>query len=456
MIRVTLVLAVVVLSAQCALQGIHLDLSLSEFHELGVSDPRMHIDVTENGEIEVHLPEDKLAVLSSLGIRYTLLPEEREQNLRRKLERETFSTVADWSSENYWKRYHNSEELYELLNDYATTYPSLCRLFSIGQSIQGRDLWVLKISDHPDVDEIGEPEFKYIGNMHGDEVVGRELLLRFIYHLLSNYQNGNSEIVNLIDNTQIYIMPSMNPDGYELGTRENSHGVDLNRDFPDHYVTIPHIPQPEVLAVMNWTLSHHFILSANFHGGSVVANYPYDGNVAQGSGHYNACPDDALFIELALAYASLNPTMSSSSSFPNGITNGAKWYVLYGGMQDWNYVYSYSDFEITVELSYTKWPPASNLPSYWTENVHSMLAYMKKVHQGVRGLVTDSSGQPVVATISIGNIDHPVTTDQHGWYFRPLTAGTYQVSCSAPGKTTLQHTVVVMANSYVISHFQFP
>jgi carboxypeptidase D len=99
------------------------------------------------------------------------------------------------------------------------------------------------ITDHSGVHEVTEPEFKYVANMHGNEVLGQFLSLLLLQALLESY-GKNMIMTKLVDSTRIHIMPSMNPDGFERSVegycnsehgRRNSHNVDLNRNFPDQY-----------------------------------------------------------------------------------------------------------------------------------------------------------------------------------------------------------------------------
>lgn len=210
--------------------------------------------------------------------------------------------------------HHNYVEMDRLLHELHNNYSHISRLYSIGQSVEKRELYVLEISDKPGQHELGEPEFKYIANMHGNEVVGREMILLFAKLLLENY--GHHERIDwLINNTRIHLMPSMNPDGYErsrlgdcdsLNGRGNANNVDLNRNFPDQYRTYDENRRQEIetIAIMNWLRQYPFVLSANLHGGALVANYPFDGNNSTDNrDYYNGTPDDQLFRHLALTYS---------------------------------------------------------------------------------------------------------------------------------------------------------
>jgi carboxypeptidase D len=107
-------------------------------------------------------------------------------------------------------KHHNFVEMEKLLRELHETYPKLTNLYSIGKSVENRDLWVLEISKNPGQHVPLTPEFKYIANMHGNEAVGRELLLLLAKYLCENYGTDN-RITDLVDGTRIHIMPSMNP-----------------------------------------------------------------------------------------------------------------------------------------------------------------------------------------------------------------------------------------------------
>ncbi|XP_069136324.1 carboxypeptidase D-like [Argopecten irradians] len=346
-------------------------------------------------------------------------------------------------------KHHHYADLQAFLEDVNHKYPHITRLYSVGVSVQGRQLWTMEISDNPGIHEPGEPEFKYIGNMHGNEVVGREVLLSLIQLLCDNY-NHNHFISLFVNLTRIHIMPSMNPDGYEISTegdrvgtrgRENSNYIDLNRNFPDRFDVVNSInrkQEPETIAVMEWVKKNPFVLSANLHGGTLVANYPYDDNAA-GIATYTKCPDDNIFKQVSEAYSLAHSTMhnghpctdQSDEYFKDGITNGADWYSVAGGMQDWNYAFT-NCFEITLELGCIKYPMAADLPQYWDANKYALLVFMGQVHKGVRGFVTDKETGLGLSDveITVTGINHTITTATDGDYWRLLSPGDYIITAS--------------------------
>ncbi|GCC33563.1 hypothetical protein chiPu_0012033 [Chiloscyllium punctatum] len=257
------------------------------------------------------------------------------------------------------------KELESFLRDINTNYSSITHLYSVGTSVTGLNLWVLAIGKYPKDHTVGIPDVKYIGNIHGDEVVGREILLHFIEYLVEMYDK-DTMITNLINNARIHIMPSMNPDGFEITHREkqdcsssegryNKRQIDLNRNFPDAFENNTLLLEletsaimdwieknvarfePETRAIMRWIMNETFVLSTSLHGGALVASYPYD-NIQPAIDYsgYSRCPDDDVFVYLAKNYSYSHATMyngdecETTPNFKDGITNGADWYYFSG------------------------------------------------------------------------------------------------------------------------------
>jgi PKD repeat protein/murein tripeptide amidase MpaA len=340
-----------------------------------------------------------------------------------------------------WDFYPTYEGYLDMMYQFESEFPDLCQIISIGQSIEGRELLVARISDNVGVDE-GEAQFLYIGTIHGDETTGFVLLLRLIDYLLNNY-GTDDQVTNMIENLDIWINPAANPDGTYAGgnntvygsTRYNANGVDLNRNFPDPEDG-PHPDgnewQPETVFYMEFAEENHFVVSANTHGGTEVCNYPWDT-------WPDLHADDDWWQYVCHEYADtaqLHSPPGYMSGYDDGITNGYAWYTISGGRQDYmNYFHQCREF--TLEISDIKTLPANQLPALWEYNYRSLLNYMEQTLFGISGTITDAgTGDPLMAQVFIDNHDidsSMVFSNELGKYYRPIHEGTYDITFSAPG-----------------------
>jgi hypothetical protein len=321
-------------------------------------------------------------------------------------------------------------------------------VFEFGKSVEGFVLFGMKIvrkenernernSNDSTSDGLGQPSFGFIGNMHGDEPVGREIVLELAKWACAEdasmgmFGNSIEEARKVKKRASLFFIPTVNPDGFKNKRRENRNGVDLNRDFPfirfakpepkstpkhqqngafsttkltrvnDLYDDTLRELQPETLAIVEFSKSVNLTGALNYHEGALVANYPWDGN-KDGATKYSRAPDDRIFKNIALKYSESHGAMKKSKEFSKGITNGAQWYPLWGGMQDWHYVKT-STLDITIEVNDQKWPKEDkNLQEIIRSHCRASIASAHELmFTSARGFVFDKSTNAPLAKCEV-------------------------------------------------------
>jgi carboxypeptidase T len=134
------------------------------------------------------------------------------------------SILPDWRD----GEYHDYYETTDMLSDFKVKYSDIVNVFSIGKSVLGKDIWCIRITNENNT----KPKLSCLidGCIHGEEWEGGESCLYLAEYLLINFDN-NETITKILNSSEIYLVPLVNPDERQDDYHYNDNGIDLNRNF---------------------------------------------------------------------------------------------------------------------------------------------------------------------------------------------------------------------------------
>ncbi|MDZ4663020.1 MAG: M14 family zinc carboxypeptidase [Pseudomonadota bacterium] len=356
--------------------------------------------------------------------------------------------------ENVDEDYKSPDEIEALLKDYSSRYPGITKLVSIGKSLEGRDIWALKISDNPDVHEVGEPAILFNGMHHAREVMTPEVPLDLIEVLINNYLSDDV-LTRWVNSYEIWVVPMLNVDGNnKVWTEDNwwrkntrgGYGVDINRNYPygwascngsssnkntDTYRGESPGSEPETQALMGLVAQIRPVFDISFHSYGELVLYPY------------GC--DGQRVETASVVEPIGQELASRIKSDSGggtYTAGVPWEILYGVDGDdisWMY-HEYQVIPFVIELNqdfqpeYGKYRDATvkKLRSAWT------LLFKRLEEAGFYGQVIDNNLPVKNATLKISGEKYTQSyrVNPDGTFFIILNPGVYKLIVETPEKTT--------------------
>ena len=296
--------------------------------------------------------------------------------------------------------YKTLDELYTYLDGIIADHPGIITdKISIGQTIEGRDVWAVKISDNPDVNE-DEPEILLTALIHAREVATPEVLFYFMDYLTDNY-GTDPDAQYLVDNREIWFVVCVNPDGYyhnqviapggggmwRKNRRDNgdgSYGVDINRNFSyqwaldeigsssstlsDAYRGTAPFSEPETQIMRDFTLSHDFIFTCYYHSYGRLFCYPWGYTT-------DTCYGNAIF-------SMMGDTVNSMNSYRTGLVANLL-YQVNGLTYDWEFGDPSKPpiYATTIEVGTRDdgfWPTMERLEEIKAENLAPALFLARK------------------------------------------------------------------------------
>ncbi len=382
---------------------------------------RLHLqgDVYPDGTALLYLIPSELEKVRMLGIPYEILK----------------TDLNAWY-QGFWdsrESYHTYQQIIDLADSLALSFPGICQKTLHGNSMEGRQLATLKISDNVTVDET-EAEVWFDGGIHGDEITGSENLIRFARDLCLGYGNDD-EITLLVNTREIWIYLMVNPDGREHMVRYNANGVDLNRDWGYMWngwgESTDAYSQQETRVMRDLLFSLQPSISLSYHSGIELALYPWGYRESQAN-------DDAHLSFIAHHYSDVSgyTDLTAEQSVELYPVNGGSIDAYYGCL---------GSVGLTVELSVQKQPPVSQLMYFYNINYPSMIAMVEQAGYGIGGMVTDAqTGEPVQALVYVSNYYPAYSDPVVGDFHKFVLPGTYSLEVTANGyeSQTIENVVV--------------
>jgi len=390
-----------------------------------------HIDY-RGAYFDVVLNNEEVTILRSMGRSYDVLVDDLEAEYRQRpqMSRAEMNALKAQMSELYatpsnfhygsMGGYLTFAEVVAELDNMRALYPNLITVRqSIGNSLEARQLWMVKISDNPDADE-SEQEILYTGLHHAREPQGMTTLIYFMWYMLENY-GVDPTATNLIDNRELYFVPVVNPDGYVYNQQTNPngggmwrknrrnngsgiYGVDLNRNYgyrwgydnngssptpsSSTYRGTAPFSEPETQVMRDFALSRQFRMANNYHSYGNLLIFPW-GFIAN-----FFTPDHS-------TYVAWGQDMTQFNNYVEGTANQTVGYLVNGEANDWFYgeqIQKDKVFGFTTEVGTGSdgfWPSQSRIIPLADENVYPNLVLAAGVSE-----VTP----PVIANVQATNV----------------------------------------------------
>ncbi|GIJ23358.1 M14 family zinc carboxypeptidase [Micromonospora lutea] len=356
------------------------------------------IDYSEHGVLHVSATRAEAAAITRLGFRLEAIP--AVPNDRHSHAEGDVGILGFPSADS---NYHDYPEMIAAVNKVVADHPSIARKISIGSSYEGRDLVAVKISDNVATDE-NEPEILFNSQQHAREHLTVEMAI-YLLNLFTDNYGSDSRITNLVNNREIWIVPSVNPDGseYDIATgsyrswRKNRQpnsgssyvGTDLNRNWgfnfgccggssgstsSDTYRGPSAFSAPETQALRNFVNSRvvggvqQIKANIDFHTYSELVLWPY------GYTYNNTAP--GMSADQYNTFATIGQQMAATNGFTP--QQSSDLYITDGSSIDWMWA-THGIWAYTFELYPGSasgggfYPPDEVIPAQTSRNREAVL-----------------------------------------------------------------------------------